>query len=887
MKIIYVFTIFTFCLLSKINAQKLPIDTAAFGKWPYVHGPGISNNGKYVTFFIVDSPLHKTTFVVKSADGSWKKQIIGASSPKFTGDSKQLIISLKDTLFKIHLGSDKVEVIADAGNFSLIGDNWMVYRQPSIANRLIIVNLKGLQKDIINDVADFYVIPGEKSIVLKRISNDKVAKQQLEIYNLQSHSHNNIWEGESADHVIFDQSGNQMAFLSTTESGKTSLEYYSIPIKKIKTLIDSTFSPLDSLEYSPYGSYYRFSNDGRRIFFTLSPKQASHQTKQDFDLTIWNYKDAKLQTDQANTLHNPVEYIWSVSLSTHQPLQLTQQFERTYGNIKFASDKNDNFIVAERIEGNVNEWYWNPAAMQQVILISTVTGKRTVISPPSKFYLKLVEVSPEGKYVIYYDSNFANYFCYEINTSKKYNLTGKIFSPLNTYISDKSMNIPAGLCGWLPNDKSVLINGQTDIWIIDLTQKTDPKKVTSSKINKEIFSLVIDPNNRVFKTDEKILLQSVDIDTKNFRFYDLTLGKQSKLTQLSSGPYLYQTKFLFYRTIYATDLAKAKNAHSFIIMRQSASESPNYFYTQDFKRFKDITGVYPESRYQWIKSELHTYTLSNGQKAQGILYKPENFDSTKRYPVILYYYDYTSSFELNKFYYPEAHGGIINFPWYTANEYLIFRPDIVFDSVKTAAESALESVTSAASYLKTKPWINEEKMGIQGHSAGGFETNYIISHTNMFAAAMEGAGMSNLISMYGSIWSGGDSQQNLYEVGIYRMRGNLWDKQQSYLSNSPILSADKITTPLLMMHNTLDGSVPYSEAQSFFITLRRLQKKVWWLQYANENHVIDNKYARMDYAIRVKQFFDHYLQNKPEPIWMSKGIPAKLKGTENGLKLED
>jgi hypothetical protein len=122
--------------------------------------------------------------------------------------------------------------------------------------------------------------------------------------------------------------------------------------------------------------------------------------------------------------------------------------------------------------------------------------------------------------------------------------------------------------------------------------------------------------------------------------------------------------------------------------------------------------------------------------------------------------------------------------------------------------------------------------------------------------------------------------------GQHRMAGTMWDNQQGYIENSPIFKADKVTTPLLIRHNKGDQAVPWGQAVEFFIALRRLDKPVWMLQYDAGGHGNVLEKDKMDYTIRLTQYFNHFLKGAPTPKWMTQGIPATMKGIENGFSLD-
>ena len=161
----------------------------------------------------------------------------------------------------------------------------------------------------------------------------------------------------------------------------------------------------------------------------------------------------------------------------------------------------------------------------------------------------------------------------------------------------------------------------------------------------------------------------------------------------------------------------------------------------------------------------------------------------------------------------------------------------------------------------------------------------MITHSNLFAAACSVSGVSDLISFQGQIVRDGISNQGFVETGQIRMAASLWQKPELYIANSPIFSVDKITTPILLMHNTIDEGVPFSQAIEFFTALRRLQKPSWLLEYAEGNHYVSGK-SSTDFTIRMQQFFDYYLKDSLPPEWMTKGRPARLKGVDDRLRLD-
>jgi len=341
---------------------------------------------------------------------------------------------------------------------------------------------------------------------------------------------------------------------------------------------------------------------------------------------------------------------------------------------------------------------------------------------------------------------------------------------------------------------------------------------------------------------------------------------------LTMGPYHYLS------------IKKAATADAWLALRESTTDAPNYFFTDDFKSFKQISALEPQKQFNWFTAELINWSLPDGQRCQGVLYKPENFDTQKKYPLLVYIYEELSD-ELFHYLAPQATSDKINIPYFVSRGYLVFVPDIHYETGHIG-ESALASVESGVKYLSKASWIDFTKLGLQGHSFGACEANYIITHSNLFAAAEEGAGCSDLISASYSLVHDGISNQWIFEKTQYRMGGSLWEHPERYIEGSAILNSDKVTAPLLMMHNKQDAFVPWTQGVEFFSALRRCGKKAWMLQYDNGEHFVQPGQDALDFTIRIEQFFNHYLKGTPPPKWMTVGVPPNKKGIENGYELD-
>jgi dipeptidyl aminopeptidase/acylaminoacyl peptidase len=332
-------------------------------------------------------------------------------------------------------------------------------------------------------------------------------------------------------------------------------------------------------------------------------------------------------------------------------------------------------------------------------------------------------------------------------------------------------------------------------------------------------------------------------------------------------------------------ILKAKNAPSYLIQQASPAASELYYGDNPGNPTLVTNIAAQQKEYNWFTTALVKWKMLDGKMSEGILFKPENFDPKKKYPVIFYFYERNSD-GLYNYRAPAPSASTINIPYFVSNGYLVFDPNIYYKTGEPG-KSAYNSVVSAAQYLSKMPFVDSTRMGIQGQSWGGYQVAYLVTKTNMFRAAGAGAPVANMTSAYGGIrWGAGINRQFQYEKTQSRIGATLWERPDLYIKNSPLFSADKVNTPLLLMHNDADGSVPWYQGIEYFTALKRLGKKVWLLQYNGEDHNLVERKNRKDLSIRLSQFFDYYLKDAKPAHWIKDGLPATEKGRDWGLEVE-
>ena len=283
--------------------------------------------------------------------------------------------------------------------------------------------------------------------------------------------------------------------------------------------------------------------------------------------------------------------------------------------------------------------------------------------------------------------------------------------------------------------------------------------------------------------------------------------------------------------------------------------------------------------YAWSpKKVLIDYTTSKGHKLQGTLMLPAGYEPGKKYPMLVEFYEIMSNTHHNF-----STPGYSNSPQlstYASNGYLVFQPDIVYE-IGTPGTSAVDCMTSAVKKVIELGYADPKHIGLHGHSWSGYQSSYIVTQTDMFAAVVTGAPPTNLISFYDELYkSAGTPQQGITTVGQVRMGANVtpWNSTKLYEDQSPIFHVNNIKTPFMILQGMEDGAVDYVEGLQFFNAARAAGKQVILLSYPGEAHNLTNRDNQKDFTIRMKQFFDHYLMDKPMPQWMADGLPQTKKG---------
>jgi dipeptidyl aminopeptidase/acylaminoacyl peptidase len=884
--------------IKKKKADEMPKDSFAIVllgtdsiiKMPLVKSFKVPEKGSGWLAYLADKPLPdsakkkpttdsvkiKIDGLVKLADSLIRKSL---DSVKGKIEKQELINAAQKAVNETYKNADGF-VQNDAEGDDVSGD------KVQEGTELTIKNLVTGKTKQVKLVSEYLFDKKGTKLVIKTTKNakDSNSKAFILLYDLVQNKLDTIMKGFSdAKNFAFDEEGAQLSFVAERDSATKALQkfyklwYYTkgkdtaiILAHKMNEGVPKQFTISENADL-------KFSKDSKKLFFgTASVVAAKDTNLVDFELArldVWNYKDDYLQPQQLKELQKELKrnYAAVINLSNNKLAQLGSDSTE---NISLVNEGDADYVLAQSSKGSRVALQWNTNELMTAYLISTVDGSRKLIL---KNAMVRFRSSPMGKYVYWYDEAKKNYFAYTIATGITKNVTDKIKVPLY----DTENDVPdypsaAGFTGWIADDKYMLVNDEFDIWKVDPNGNEAPQNVTNGfgrKIKATFNYVNTDLEKRFIDNDEKILLRSFSKADKNAGFATLNVSEVANPINSFNGKYSFSTPL------------KAKDANAFIFNKSNVGSS-ELFSSTDFKNMQQLSNVADQQKdYNWLTAELMHWKMFDGKTSEGILYKPENFDPTKKYPIIFYFYERNAD-KLNNYMNPGPSASTINIPYFTSNGYLVFDPNIYYKTGEPG-QSAYNSVVSAAKMLSKLPWVDSTRMAIQGQSWGGYQVAYLVTRTNIFRAAGAGAPVSNMTSAYGGIrWGTGINRQFQYEKSQSRIGATLWQRPDLYIKNSPLFAVDKIKTPLLIMHNDADGAVPWYQGIEMFTAMRRLSKPVWMLQYNGEDHNLVERKNRKDLSIRLAQFFDYWLKDAKPADWIKKGLPATQKGASWGLDVE-
>ncbi|HUA63284.1 MAG TPA: prolyl oligopeptidase family serine peptidase [Verrucomicrobiae bacterium] len=514
-----------------------------------------------------------------------------------------------------------------------------------------------------------------------------------------------------------------------------------------------------------------------------------------------------------------------------------------------------------------------------VYQVNMETGARSQVA---KRLIPQVEFSPGGRYAMNFREGDFWIYDLEAGTSKNitHDLTAGATKVVLTNVENDypvSQKPPYGVAGWTTNDHSVIVYDAYDLWELAPDGSAKPKRLTNGaaeEIRHRYMRLASGGGGRGGRGGGGGRggagggAEWIDLEKPVYMTLEGRWTKKTGYARLENG----KEQQLVYTDKRISGLEKAKDSDVFVYERGAWDESPNYFSNGlAFTNARQVSETNPFlSQYGWGKAELVDYKNSHGDRLQGALYYPANYEKGKQYPMIVQIYEIESN-QIHNFS-PPSERNTYNAAVWSQHGYFVLRPDIVFKP-RDPGISALDCVTSAVKKVLESGMIDGKHIGLTGHSWGGYETTFIVTHSDLFAAGAVGGALTNLSSSVGEIyWNSGAPETNHVEVSQERMQVPLYEDPTAYIRNSSTFVANKLAAPLLMEVGDHDGASDWHQDIEFYNAARRAGKPCVMLVYEGENHSVAQKANQIDYHRRINAWFDHYLKGAPAEAWMTKGV---------------
>ena len=850
--------------------------------------PQVSHDGRYVAVAVKPSLL-----TLETSDAKAKKKLksamvlldtqTGAQTRfervqefTFSDEGKHLAIWFEaDDESKKEAESKAIETLVEVGTANIAKPAKPKVDKFDQGRRFTLLSLENQTQQIdIEQVTGYVFDKGNRRLALA--VNDIANKQhQLQLVDLNTNKKTVVFDSpnQQVGALALAKNGRWLAFTQGKDSELPHGRRYQL------SLVDLSSGKINKTPESPEWKLNRythlsFSLDSERLFFGRVPEvsqqlslQKITEEKDLFDadivtaqrgLKVWHGDDPRIKPHEIKQYEDEQKrsYLAVLHLGSNNLVQLG---DKTVPDVTISQHKRFMLASSDLPYRKMATW---AGFYQDYYLVDINTGLKVpfLTQQPSDAEPSL---SGNGKYVVYYQQG--NVYLYDIEQAQRSNLTRS----LKVSFADEDHDYPSSAPGygfgpWLKDDAGILVYDKYDVWQFNTESKAGftltEGKGRAHKIQYRLEGLVDKPDEPTeLAYNATILLHGYSDKTKADGFYQARLG-EAGIKTLMQGEYKL------------TVLGRSHDADTIVFSKERFDLFPDLYtasYSAPQNAVKQTDLDKQRQAFNWSQAELVHWTNGDGKPLDGVLIKPTNYQADKRVPVLVYYYRFMTD-RLHAF--PQMNiNHRPNFAWYINNGYAVFLPDIRFE-IGYPGASSVQALTSGVQKLIDMGVADPDAIGLQGHSWSGYQTAFAITQTKMFKAAVAGAPVANMTSAYSGIRHGtGVARQFQYETGQSRIGASLFAALQKYIENSPVFYADRIQTPLMIMFGDKDDAVPWEQGVEMYLAMRRAGKDVVFLQYEDEPHHLKKYPNKLDYSIRMMQYFDHYLKGTPAPAWLSKG----------------
>ncbi len=565
---------------------------------------------------------------------------------------------------------------------------------------------------------------------------------------------------------------------------------------------------------------------------------------------IWHARDVDIYPQQKVRANNDREenYLsaWHLDRGRFVQLEtdLTEDVRIVEGD-RHALGTDETPYESERMFGPV---------YRDLYLIDVATGEAVLVKQRVQYSFG---PSDGGHYLLYLVDD--HYWTYDIRTGRHVNITESLPTSFVDLEDDHTVEQkpPFGVVGWTENDRTVLINDKYDVWEIRPDGSRGNRLTRGAEDEIRHRRAWLDPDEEFIDMSQPQYFTLFGEWTKKYGYSRLSAGKLERLIWEDAN---------------VGRLTKAEDADVYLYVVQSFDDSPDFFVAGPrLQNPRQVTHTNPfQSDYRWGHSELIEYENTWGERLQGALFYPADYQPGRQYPMIVYIYEIRSP-SVHTYSVPSDRSAYNTAVW-TAAGYFVLQPDIVYRD-RNPGLSAVAAIEPAVRTVLETGMVDPARVGLTGHSWGGYQTAFVVTQTDIFSAAVAGAPLTNLVSMYLSVyWNTGSTDARIFEISQGRMEVPFWEDIDAYVANSPVFHVEKLSTPLLVAHGDEDGAVDFNQGVEYYNAARRAGKNFVLLVYEGENHGNVQKANQIDYHTRIMEWFGHYLKGDEAPDWIAEGV---------------
>ncbi|MFD2943279.1 S9 family peptidase [Flavobacterium notoginsengisoli] len=715
----------------------------------------------------------------------------------------------------------------------------------------------------ISHAKNYSVSPDSHSLIYITFYNGINSAQIVDLRKINSTK--TITKGSNSfENFKWSNNSKAVAFYSKSDAYSIkSLFFLALQPEKLFELnpaMDVTI-PNDMILADKYGDALVVADNAKMLFFNAAAKSSASNVPES-KVEIWNTNDKWIYPDEQSR----------GNFNKKQKIMLWQPYSRSISAI--SSDSLPKVILTGNYEHAIlsNPKDYEPQfdfqGPRDFYIMDVKNGcKELLLKKQSAIYWDLVP-SPLGRYIAYYREK--NWWIYDIATKSHTNITLKTGVSFQGKIRTFEYNTTFGNPAWSKADKEILLYDEFDIWAITPDGKY-VRRLTKGRESKIKFRIAKIPSKNVLAfTYSGLVIPNIDIEKE---FLLQAEGDDGK-----TGFFRWNKKTgeepIVFRDSYISDLNYSSKKQTYFITEQKFDLPPSLISCQNTSNCKTIFQSNPQhNKFYWGKTELIHFKNSKKQEVKGVLHYPADYDPQKKYPMIVSIYEEQSR-DLHIYKNPTSYNAAgINSTVFTTQGYFFFLPDIIHES-ENAGPSSFDCVTAGTQKVIDMGLVDSKKIALLGHSFGGYETAFIINHTNMFAAAVASGAITDLRSYYLTVgWNHLKANMWRFATEEWRLKGKTpFENPTDFDRNSPLESILKLDTPLLMWTGKEDTQVDWHQSIEYYLALRRLEKKSILLLYPGENHVLSNPVNQNDIFERVLQWMDYYLKDEKKYTWISKAM---------------